>query len=105
MYKHYRLDNGVRIITDRIPYFRSISIGFWFRAGSAYETPKENGLSHFIEHMLFKGTKKRTARQIAEELDSIGGHINAFTAKEFTCFYCSVVDEHIELALNLLSLS
>lgn len=103
MYKHYRLDNGVRIITDRIPYFRSISIGFWFRAGSAYETPKENGLSHFIEHMLFKGTKKRTARQIAEELDSIGGHINAFTAKEFTCFYCSVVDEHIELALNLLS--
>lgn len=103
MYKHYQLHNGIRIITDQIPHFRSVSIGLWFRAGSAYESPEENGLSHFIEHMLFKGTKTRTARQIAETMDSVGGQLNAFTAKEYTCFYCKVMDEHFELSLDLLS--
>ncbi len=103
MYKHYQLGNGIRIITERIPHFQSVSIGFWFRAGSAYETPEENGLTHFIEHMLFKGTHIKTARQIAQAMDSIGGQMNAFTAKEYTCFYCKVMDEHIELALELLS--
>src|SRR5690606_21239009 len=67
------------------------------------EKPEENGLTHFIEHMLFKGTKSRTARQIAQAMDSVGGQINAFTAKEYTCFYCKVIEEHIELALDLLS--
>ena len=103
MYKHYQLDNGIRVISEQIPHSRSVSIGFWFRAGSAYEKPEENGLTHFIEHMLFKGTKSRTARQIAQAMDSVGGQINAFTAKEYTCFYCKVIEEHIELALDLLS--
>lgn len=103
MYKHYQLDNEIRIITDRIPYFRSVSIGLWFRAGSAFEHSEENGLSHFIEHVLFKGTESRTARQIAEAMDSVGGQMNAFTAKEYSCFYCKVMDEHIELALSLLT--
>jgi len=103
MYKHYQLDNGIRIILENIPHFRSVSIGIWFKAGSAYERQEENGLSHFIEHMLFKGTKERTAKQIAEAMDSVGGQLNAFTAKEYTCFYCKVMDEHIETGVNLLS--
>lgn len=103
MYKHYLLNNGIRIITDQIPHSRSVSVGLWFRAGSAYESPEENGLSHFIEHMLFKGTMRRTARNIAEAMDSVGGQLNAFTAKEYTCFYCKVMDEHLELSLDLLS--
>jgi len=103
MYKSYKLKNGIRIVTEHIPYFHSVSIGFWFRVGSAFEDPDENGLSHFIEHMMFKGTEERTARQIAKTLDSIGGQINAFTAKEYMCFYCNVVDEHIEMTLDLLS--
>ncbi|HHY81062.1 MAG TPA: insulinase family protein [Clostridiales bacterium] len=103
MYKHFQLDNGIKIILENIPHFRSVSFGIWFRAGSAFENQKENGLSHFIEHMLFKGTKERTARQIAETIDSIGGQLNAFTAKEYTCFYCKVMDEHIETGINLLS--
>ncbi|MGI6538733.1 MAG: M16 family metallopeptidase [Caldicoprobacterales bacterium] len=103
MYKKFQLDNGIRIIYERIPQFKSVSIGFWFQAGSSYEKPEENGLSHFIEHMLFKGTKKRNAKQIAEEMDSVGGQLNAFTAKEFTCLYCKIIDEHLELGLDLLS--
>ena len=103
MLKSYQLDNGIRIILERIPHFRSASIGLWFLAGSVYEKPSENGLSHFIEHMLFKGTQQRTARQIAEVMDSVGGQLNAFTAKEYTCFYCKGMDEHIDLGLNLLS--
>ena len=103
MYKHYQLKNGVRVVAERIPHFQSVSIGFWFRLGSAFEKPEENGLTHFIEHMLFKGTKSKTARQIAQTMDAVGGQMNAFTAKEYTCFYCKVMDEHIELALELLS--
>lgn len=103
MYKHYQLKNGVRVVAERIPHFQSVSIGFWFRVGSAFEKPEENGLTHFIEHMLFKGTKSKTARQIAQTMDAVGGQMNAFTAKEYTCFYCKVMDEHIELALELLS--
>jgi predicted Zn-dependent peptidase len=103
MYKIYQLENGIRIILERIPHFRSASIGLWFTAGSAYEKQPENGLSHFIEHMLFKGTEHRSAKQIAEVMDSVGGQLNAFTAKEYTCFYCKVMDEHIDLGLDLLS--
>ncbi|MDY3027028.1 MAG: pitrilysin family protein [Candidatus Faecivicinus sp.] len=97
------LKNGLRIIGERIPHFRSVSVGFWVGSGSQYETPDEAGLSHFLEHMVFKGTEKRTTRQIAEEMDRVGGQLNAFTSKECTCFYAKVVDEHLPLAMDVLS--
>ena len=97
------LPNGLRIIGERIDHFRSVSVGLWLGTGSQYESPSEAGLSHFLEHMVFKGTKKRTARQIAEEMDAVGGQLNAFTAKECTCFYAKVVDEHLELAMDVLA--
>lgn len=103
MYQRYELNNGIQVVTEKIPHFRSVSIGLWFKVGSVDETEKENGLSHFIEHMLFKGTTNRTAKEIAEAMDAVGGQLNAFTAKECTCFYCKVIDEHLELALNLLA--
>ena len=97
------LPNGLRIIGERIDHFRSVSVGLWLGSGSQYELPGEAGLSHFLEHMVFKGTKKRTARQIAEEMDAVGGQLNAFTAKECTCFYAKVVDEHLPLAMDVIS--
>jgi len=103
MYDQCKLKNGLTIIGERLPHFRSISVGVWISAGSQYETKEENGLSHFLEHMLFKGTEKRNARQIAEAMDAVGGQLNAFTAKECTCFYAKVIDEHTELALDVLS--
>jgi len=103
MYQRYELDNGIQVVTEKIPHFRSISIGVWFRVGSVDETDKENGLSHLIEHMLFKGTANRSAKEIAETMDAVGGQLNAFTAKECTCYYCKIIDEHLELAINLLA--
>lgn len=103
MYDQIKLDNGLTIVGERLPYFRSISAGVWILAGSQYEAREENGLSHFLEHMLFKGTQRRSARQIAEEMDAVGGQLNAFTAKDCTCFYAKVVDENAELALDVLS--
>ena len=103
MYDQIKLPNGLTIIGERLPHFRSVSVGVWISAGSQYETREENGLSHFLEHMLFKGTEKRTARDIAEVMDAVGGQLNAFTAKECTCFYAKVIDEHTELALDVLS--
>ena len=97
------LPNGLRIIGEKIEHFRSVSVGLWLGSGSQYETPAEAGLSHFLEHMVFKGTKKRTARQIAEEMDAVGGQLNAFTAKECTCFYAKVVDEHLPLAMDVIA--
>ena len=97
------LPNGLRIIGERIDHFRSVSVGLWLGTGSQYERPGEEGLSHFLEHMVFKGTEKRTARQIAEEMDAVGGQLNAFTAKECTCFYAKVVDEHLRLAMDVIS--
>ena len=97
------LSNGLRIIGERIPHFRSVSVGLWVGTGSQYETTDEAGLSHFIEHMVFKGTEKRTARQIAEEMDAVGGQLNAFTSKECTCFYAKVVDEHLPLAMDVIA--
>lgn len=97
------LPNGLRIIGERIEHFRSVSVGLWLGSGSQYELPGEAGLSHFLEHMVFKGTVKRTARQIAEEMDAVGGQLNAFTAKECTCFYAKVVDEHLPLAMDVIS--
>ena len=97
------LPNGLRIIGEKIGHFRSVSVGLWLGTGSQYETPSEAGLSHFLEHMVFKGTRKRTARQIAEEMDAVGGQLNAFTAKECTCFYAKVVDEHLPLAMDVIA--
>ena len=96
------LPNGLRIIGEKIEHFRSVSVGLWVGTGSQYETLDEAGLSHFLEHMVFKGTKKRTARQIAEEMDAVGGQLNAFTSKECTCFYAKVVDEHLPLAMDVI---
>ena len=97
------LPNGLRIIGERIPHFRSVSVGLWLGAGSQFESVQEGGVSHFLEHMVFKGTEKRTARQIAEEMDAVGGQLNAFTAKECTCFYAKVVDEHLPLAMDVIA--
>lgn len=103
MYKRYVTDNGIRVITEKISHFRSVSIGLWFKIGTVIEDEDNNGLSHFIEHMMFKGTEARNAKQIAEAMDAVGGQLNAFTAKECTCYYAKVLDEHIDLALNVLS--
>lgn len=97
------LDNGVTIITEEIPYVRSVSIGFWVGAGSRHEDPTLGGVSHFIEHMLFKGTERRSAKEIANTIDAIGGQLNAFTGKEYTCFYARVLDEHLPIAVDVLS--
>lgn len=103
MYNKYTLDNGIRVVTEEIPYVNSISIGVWVKSGSRYENEKNNGVSHFIEHMLFKGTKKRSAKQIAEEIEDLGGQINAFTGKEATCFYVKLLDEHFNVGIDVLS--
>lgn len=98
-----RLNNGLRIVGEEIPSFRSVSMGIWIATGSRYENVENNGISHFIEHMLFKGTTRRSAREIAEVFDGIGGQVNAFTSKEYTCFYAKVLDDHFEIALDTLS--
>lgn len=86
-----------------MPEMRSVSAGVWVKAGSAFETNSDNGVSHFIEHMLFKGTEKRTAKDLADEIDGIGGQINAFTSKDCTCYYVKVIDSHLEIGLDVLS--
>ena len=103
MHQKTVLDNGITIISERIPEFRSCSLGLWVGAGSRYESDEQAGLSHFIEHMLFKGTNSRDAYDIAVTMDGIGGQINAFTEKEHTCFYARVMDQHVPLALDVLS--
>lgn len=102
-YRKAVLNNGVRIVTEEIPHVRSVSLGLWVGAGSRDEDVNNSGISHFIEHMLFKGTEKRTAREIAEALEAVGGQLNAFTTKEYTCFYVRVLDEHLDLAIDVLS--
>jgi predicted Zn-dependent peptidase len=97
------LSNGVRIITEAMPHVRSVSVGVWIGAGSRRETPERNGISHFIEHMLFKGTARRSAEDIARSVDSIGGNLDAFTAKELVCFNTKVLDQHLSLAFDVLA--
>ncbi|WP_054635337.1 pitrilysin family protein [Thalassobacillus sp. C254] len=97
------LDNGVRIVSEQIESLRSVSIGIWVGTGSRNEEKEENGISHFLEHMFFKGTEKRNPQEIAESFDQIGGQVNAFTSKEYTCFYAKVLDEHAPKALDVLS--
>src|SRR5690625_5032592 len=103
MIETYRCKNGLRIVLESVPTVRSVTIGIWVRTGSRQETEQNNGISHFLEHMIFKGTKNRTARQIAEAFDSIGGQVNAFTSKEYTCFYARVLDTYKERALEVLT--
>jgi predicted Zn-dependent peptidase len=102
-YQKTVLENGIKVITEQIPYLKSVSIGVWVNAGSRDELPNENGISHFIEHVLFKGTERRTAFDIAKEIDSVGGTLNAFTGREYTCFYGKVIDKNLPLAMDLLS--
>jgi predicted Zn-dependent peptidase len=97
------LDNGIRIVTKRMPYARSVAMGVWVNVGARDEKAEEAGLSHFIEHMIFKGTERRTALEIAKEFDAIGGQCNAFTSKENTCYYAKVMDTHVDTMVDLLS--
>ncbi len=103
MYNKITLPNGVRIVTENIPYVRSAAVGIWVGTGSRFESASENGAAHFIEHMLFKGTLARTATDLAEQMDQIGGQINAFTTKDCTCFYGKVLDTHLYQAIDVLS--
>lgn len=103
MIKKICLGNGVRLVYEYLPQVRSVSTGVWVAAGSRNETIEINGISHYIEHMLFKGTKRRTARDIAYIIDSLGGQINAFTAKENTCYYTKTLDAHIQVCFDVLS--
>ena len=103
MYKKHVLENGLTIIGEEIPYVKSISLGVWINAGSRIEDEEISGVSHFIEHMLFKGTKNRTSKQIASEIDNLGGQINAFTSKECTCYYVKLLNSHIDIGIDVLS--
>ena len=103
LYQKTVLENGIRIVSETIPYVRSVSVGIWANVGSRDESGTENGISHFLEHMVFKGTKTRSVREIAQSLESLGGYLNAFTTKEQTCFYARVLDEHVEQAVDVLS--
>ena len=103
MFDQITLPNGLRVVGEKLGHIHSCTVGVWVKVGSVNELPEENGLSHFIEHMVFKGTKNRTARQIAEEMDMVGGQLNAFTSKECTCFYAKVIDEDLRLAVDILS--
>ena len=98
-----QLANGVPVISEYMPHVRSISIGVWVRSGSRHERAEQSGLSHFIEHMVFKGTTTRSAEDIARSVDSVGGHLDAFTAKEMVSFNTKVLDEHLPLAFDVLS--
>lgn len=103
MFKKILLDNGLRLVYEKISYVRSVSVGIWVGTGSRNENVKNNGISHFIEHMLFKGTANRSAKEIAECIDAIGGQINAFTGKECTCYYTKTLDTHLGISLDILS--
>lgn len=103
LYQKSVLPNGIRVVTERIPHVRSVAIGVWLTVGSRNESLETNGISHYIEHMFFKGTEERKAHEIAESLESVGGHLNAFTGKELTCYYAHVLDEHLPIAMDVIS--
>ena len=98
-----KLKNGIRVVTEEIPSIESVSVGIWINVGSRNEKKIENGIAHFLEHMAFKGTEKRSALQIAEEIESVGGFINAYTSREITCYYAKVLKNHLPLAVDILS--
>ena len=97
------LRNGLTLLTESMPHVRSVTVGVWLRRGSRNEPSRLNGISHFIEHLVFKGTKSRTAREIALSMDSVGGQIDALTSREYTCFYAKVLDQHLDEAVDLLA--
>ena len=97
------LPSGLRLVTETMPHVRSVSIGVWLTRGSRHESDQQSGVAHFVEHMLFKGTTSRTAQQIAQTIDSVGGQLDAFTAKEYASYYIKVLDEHLLVAIELLS--
>lgn len=103
MYYNDVLDNGVTIVSEEVPGVHSVAVGFWVKTGSRHEEPEETGISHLIEHLLFKGTAKRNAKQIAEAIEEVGGQLNAFTSKEYTCYYVRVLAEYLPLAVDVLS--
>ena len=97
------LPSGLRLVTEAMPHVRSVTVGVWLKRGSRHETDPQSGVAHFVEHMLFKGTTSRSAQQIAQTIDSIGGQLDAFTAKEYASYYIKVLDEHVPIAIDLLS--
>ena len=97
------LPNGLAVVTETMPHVRSVSVGVWVRTGSRSEPPEHNGLAHFLEHMVFKGTERRSAEEIARSMDSVGGMLDAFTAKELTCFNAKVLDEHLPIAFDVIT--
>ncbi|MBQ5696285.1 MAG: insulinase family protein [Clostridium sp.] len=103
MFNLYKLDNGLRVVTEYIEHVNSISVGVMVQNGSRNETKDVNGISHFIEHMFFKGTDKRNSKQIVQEIENIGGQINAYTSKETTCYYIKALNTHVDLCLDVLS--
>ena len=103
MYRKLVLDNGVRVVTERMPTLKSVTVGVWVNTGSRDEQPSQAGYSHFIEHMFFKGTRKRSSAEISREIDALGGEMNAFTSRETTTYYVKVLDQQLERALELLS--
>lgn len=103
MFKKEHLENGIPVVMEPIRSVRSVAVGVWVKVGSRYESREENGISHFLEHMFFKGTKKRTTKDISVDIDSLGGDLNAFTSRENTAFYIKVLDEHIDKGIDLLS--
>jgi len=98
----WELDSKASLVVEEIPYVRSVAIGIYIKVGSRHEDWSLSGASHFIEHMLFKGTDRRSAREIAESFEGIGGQLNAFTAKEHTCVYARTLDEHLDTALDII---
>src|SRR4030067_102308 len=103
MFKKTYLENGIPVVMEQVKDVRSVALGVWVKVGSRYELPEKNGISHFLEHMFFKGTRKRSARDIAVDIDSIGGDLNAYTSRETTTFYVKVLDEYMQRGIDLLT--
>ena len=97
------LPSGLNVVTERMPDVRSVALGFWVGVGARDEAPHQSGASHFLEHLLFKGTEERTATEIAEAIDAVGGELNAFTTKDHTAFHVRLLADHLDLALDVLS--
>lgn len=102
-YNKTKLPNGLTVVTEKIPTVRSVSVGIWIKTGTRFESKDRNGVAHFLEHMLFKGTERRSARTIARSLESIGGYLNAFTGKEQTCYFAEILDEYLPKAIDVLA--
>ncbi|MFH1861887.1 MAG: insulinase family protein, partial [bacterium] len=94
---------GLRIVSEEMPWVRSACLGIWVETGSTFESDEHAGISHMLEHMVFKGTQQRTGLEIVQAIEGVGGHINAFTSKELTCFHAQMLDQHLDLAVDILS--